>query len=97
MYLLVLNKRMDHCCIHLNKQDYDLRIMGNLVDGNAGVGSTFFQNATDNEFINSKDILKSLTEYLECLQEQLRKQGKMMFDSFESSIIIVRYVTDCFF
>jgi uncharacterized caspase-like protein len=55
--------------------------MGNLVDGKAGEGSVFFEHATDNDCINSKDILKSLTDFLECLQEQNIKKNKTLVDS----------------
>ena len=61
-----------------NKYHYDLSIMRNLLDGNAVVGSTFFEDATYNDFINSKDILRSLNEYLECLQELKTKKNKTL-------------------
>jgi len=60
-----------------DEHGYHFNVMGNFRQG----WDNFVEDATENEYVNTEDVLDTLSEYIENLQEAMKKKNKKQLDS----------------
>ena len=60
-----------------DEHGYHFNLMGNFKQG----WDNFVEDATENDYVNTEDVLDTLSEYIENLQETMKKKNKKQLDS----------------